>query len=270
MQFYCSSLQMFFLIQNAPFSAFPLPKWYKKTYSRAWLRYGRWSESRFWWGADTDHRDTKNTPFYGKKLREVNEQIHYTGQYLANKSVYREFLNCKNKKKFQLEHQTEITLYETARKILKEHSEDGKLPSMKLLKAEKEKQPVRSIPKPLGIWKGTAYCPDKHRHISGEKPLPADSAGKRKYTLLNLCLMSEGPRRFFFTPCAYPVYPFSVVRFSLYLNGESHMLFWSLVFRSCEAGSQIYALALSLRPTVYNSKKTASVRTFLHICGSVL
>ena len=78
-----------------------------------------------------------------KKLREVNEQIHYTGQYLANKSVYREFLNCKNKKKFQLEHQTEITLYEAARKILKEHSEDGKLPSMKLLKAEKEKLAAR-------------------------------------------------------------------------------------------------------------------------------
>ena len=78
-----------------------------------------------------------------KKLREVNEQIHYTGQYLANKSEYREFLTCKNKKKFRLEHQTEITLYETARKILKEHSEDGKLPSMKLLKAEKEKLAAR-------------------------------------------------------------------------------------------------------------------------------
>lgn len=78
-----------------------------------------------------------------KKLREVNEQIHYTGQYLANKSVYREFLTCKNKKKFRLEHQTEITLYVTARKILKEHSEDGKLPSMKLLKAEKEKLAAR-------------------------------------------------------------------------------------------------------------------------------
>ena len=78
-----------------------------------------------------------------KKLREVNEQIHYTGQYLANKSVYREFLTCKNKKKFRLEHQTEITLYETARKILKEHSEDGKLPSMKLLKVEKEKLAAR-------------------------------------------------------------------------------------------------------------------------------
>lgn len=78
-----------------------------------------------------------------KKLREVNEQIHYTGQYLANKSMYREFLNCKNKKKFRLEHQAEITLYETARKILKEHSADGKLPSMKLLKAEKAKLAAR-------------------------------------------------------------------------------------------------------------------------------
>ena len=78
-----------------------------------------------------------------KELREINEQIHYTGQYLANKSVYRQFLNSKNKKKFRQEHQTEITLYETARKVLKERSEDGKLPSMKLLKAEKEKLTAR-------------------------------------------------------------------------------------------------------------------------------
>ena len=37
----------------------------------------------------------------GKKLRKVNEQIHYTGQYLANKSVYQQFLNTRNKKKFR-------------------------------------------------------------------------------------------------------------------------------------------------------------------------
>ena len=78
-----------------------------------------------------------------KKLRQVNEQIHYTGQYLANKSVYRQYLNSRNKKKFRQEHQTEITLYETAREVLKGHSEDGKLPSMKLLKAEKEKLTAR-------------------------------------------------------------------------------------------------------------------------------
>ena len=71
------------------------------------------------------------------KLRQVNEQIHYTGQYLANKSIYRQFINSTNKTKFRQEHQTEITLYETARKILKGYSADGKLPSMKLLKVEK-------------------------------------------------------------------------------------------------------------------------------------
>lgn len=74
-----------------------------------------------------------------KKLKDVNEQIHYTGQYLANKSVYSQFLKTKNKKLFRQEHQSEITLYETARKILQEKSGGKKLPSMKTLKAEKEK-----------------------------------------------------------------------------------------------------------------------------------
>ena len=72
-------------------------------------------------------------------LRKVNEQIHYTGQYLANKSVYQKFVKAKNKGQFRQEHPTEIALYEAARKFLKEQSADGKLPSMKLLKAEKEK-----------------------------------------------------------------------------------------------------------------------------------
>ena len=72
-------------------------------------------------------------------LRKVNEQIHYTGQYLANKSVYQKFVKAKNKGQFRQEHPMEIALYETARKFLKEQSADGKLPSIKLLKAEKEK-----------------------------------------------------------------------------------------------------------------------------------
>lgn len=71
-------------------------------------------------------------------LKSVNEQIRYTGQYLANKSVYKQYLGSKNKKKFRQEHQSEITLYETARKVLKEHADNGKLPSMKVLKTEKE------------------------------------------------------------------------------------------------------------------------------------
>ena len=72
------------------------------------------------------------------RLRQTNEQIHYTGQYLANKSIYQQFCKSKNKGQFRKAHSAEITLYEAARKFLKEHSADGKLPSMKLLKAEKE------------------------------------------------------------------------------------------------------------------------------------
>ena len=73
------------------------------------------------------------------RLRQVNEQIHYTGQYLANKSVYAQFLKSKNKGQFRQEHSSELALYEAAVKILKEKSGGGKLPSMKLLKEEKEK-----------------------------------------------------------------------------------------------------------------------------------
>lgn len=74
-----------------------------------------------------------------QKLKEVNEQIHYTGQYLANKSIYSQFLKSNKKKQFRQEHQAEITLYETARKFLVEQAGDKKLPSMKALKIEKEK-----------------------------------------------------------------------------------------------------------------------------------
>ena len=73
------------------------------------------------------------------RLRQTNEQIHYTGQYLANKSVYSQFVKSKNKGQFRQEHSSELALYEAAVKFLKAKSGDGKLPSMKLLKEEKEK-----------------------------------------------------------------------------------------------------------------------------------
>lgn len=47
-------------------------------------------------------------------------------------------LKALNKKKFRLEHQAEIELYEAAVKFLKLHSPDDKIPSMKSLKQEKE------------------------------------------------------------------------------------------------------------------------------------
>lgn len=74
-----------------------------------------------------------------RQIKHINEKIHYTGQYLANKSIYRQYIQSANKKKFRDEHQTEIALYETARKILKEQSGNTRLPSIKVLKEEKEK-----------------------------------------------------------------------------------------------------------------------------------
>lgn len=76
-------------------------------------------------------------------LKNINQQIHYTGQYLANKSVFTQMLKSRNKKKFRQEHQTEIELYEAAVKFLKEENADGKIPSMKSLKAEKEKLSIQ-------------------------------------------------------------------------------------------------------------------------------
>jgi len=71
------------------------------------------------------------------KLQRINEQIHYTGQYLAHKSIYQQFCKSKNKGQFRKDHSSEIILYETARNFLKKQNVD-KLPSMKALKAEKE------------------------------------------------------------------------------------------------------------------------------------
>ena len=72
------------------------------------------------------------------KLRKTNEQIHYLGQYLSTKSIYGEFLKAPNKKVFRQAHSDELAQYEEALQILKQHSPDGKFPTMKDLRAEKE------------------------------------------------------------------------------------------------------------------------------------
>ena len=84
----------------------------------------------------TSLKDLKGTE---ARLRQVNEQIHYTGQYLANKSVYAKLQKSKNKAQFRQENSAKIALYETALKFLKEKAGDGKLPTLQTLKAEKEK-----------------------------------------------------------------------------------------------------------------------------------
>lgn len=72
------------------------------------------------------------------RLKTVNLLIKNSGQYLANKQVYGEYLKAKNKKKFREEHETEILLYEAARKELKQLTNGEKVPSMKQLRFEKE------------------------------------------------------------------------------------------------------------------------------------
>ena len=80
------------------------------------------------------------------ELTKVNLLIKNTGQYLANKEVYRQYLQSKNKKYFREEHRAELSLYEAARDYLKENAPgktttDGKVkfatPSIKQLKEQK-------------------------------------------------------------------------------------------------------------------------------------
>ena len=73
-----------------------------------------------------------------KRLKTVNLLIRNTGQYLANKKVYGEYMKAKNKKQFRQEHESEILLYEAARKALNELSGGEKIPTLKQLRAEKE------------------------------------------------------------------------------------------------------------------------------------
>lgn len=65
--------------------------------------------------------------------------IKNTGQYLANKDVYKQYLGFKNKVAFRESHRAELSLYEAARKFLKDKSDGDKLPSLKILKEEKTK-----------------------------------------------------------------------------------------------------------------------------------
>ena len=71
------------------------------------------------------------------QLRKTNLLIRNTGQYLANKAVYREYLYAPNKKNFRREHETSILLYEAARKELRELSGGKKIPMLKQLKKDK-------------------------------------------------------------------------------------------------------------------------------------
>lgn len=98
------------------------------------------------------------------ELKNLNQQLHYTGQYLANKSVYAQFRKSKNKQKFRQEHSAELTFYEKAVTSLKEKNGTQPLPTMKQLREQKEKllnskryspETIRLLP---GLPERTTYC----------------------------------------------------------------------------------------------------------------
>ena len=70
------------------------------------------------------------------RIRTLNEQIHYVGQYKSNKAVKAEFLKAKNKTRFREQHGDELDLYETAVKYIKENM-NAVVPSLKGLKQER-------------------------------------------------------------------------------------------------------------------------------------
>lgn len=67
----------------------------------------------------------------------MNQQIHYTGQYLSNKKTYTAFFNSKNKGLYRKNHALEIQAYETARDWLKQNLSEGTIPSLKKLYEKK-------------------------------------------------------------------------------------------------------------------------------------
>ncbi|MDO5134274.1 MAG: hypothetical protein Q4D81_15040, partial [Eubacteriales bacterium] len=72
-----------------------------------------------------------------EELRQINERIHYTGQFLATRDTFRQMLNAHNKGKFCNEHATEIENYQKARDILRAYTSEGKFPSLKSLQERK-------------------------------------------------------------------------------------------------------------------------------------
>lgn len=99
--------------------------------------------------------------FTEAKLKKVNEQIRYLGQYLSTKSVYGDFLKSTNKKSFRQAHAEDIAKYEEALRILKQHSPDGRFPTMKDLRAEKEQLTIQKDAQ----YDTYHYFKDYHREL---------------------------------------------------------------------------------------------------------
>lgn len=70
------------------------------------------------------------------ELKDAKEILRYTKQRHANKKVYLEFMNARNKPKFRAKHESEIVLYEAATRELKKLLNGKPVPSEKTTAAK--------------------------------------------------------------------------------------------------------------------------------------
>ena len=96
-----------------------------------------------------------------KVAEDLADAIHYLGQYLSTKSVYADFLKSTNKKDFRQNYADEIAKYEEALQFLKQNSQDGKLPTMKDLRSEKE----LLVQQKSAQYETYQYFKDYHREL---------------------------------------------------------------------------------------------------------
>ena len=83
----------------------------------------------------TDARNTLRAT--ESKIKDINEQIHYAGQYYATKAVQTAFLKSRNKNKYRQEHLSDLEKYDAAVKYFKEHHA-GLIPELKGLRAQRD------------------------------------------------------------------------------------------------------------------------------------
>lgn len=71
------------------------------------------------------------------EIRRINQQIHFAGQYYANRSVHTDFMKAWNKGRFRSDHRDELDRYDEAVKFFNDNNA-GSIPLMKDLKERKE------------------------------------------------------------------------------------------------------------------------------------
>ncbi|MBR1634773.1 MAG: relaxase/mobilization nuclease domain-containing protein [Lachnospiraceae bacterium] len=81
--------------------------------------------------------DRKALDSIKEELRDVNEQIHFTGQYLSTKKAYAGLKNTKDKKKYSNEHNADLIKFEASRDYLRKRADGKKLPTLASLKQQK-------------------------------------------------------------------------------------------------------------------------------------